>query len=240
MYVLDIQNIKKSFGGIKVLSEVNIRVEEGGLVGLIGPNGAGKTTLINVITGFIKPDAGRILFYGRDITGLPPFRVARAGIVRTFQIPRILKNLTVEDNIRSAVLGNKRGENFEVGMQLLKSFGLDRFLNYPAKSLSGGQQKLLEFVRAIMHGGHLIILDEPVGGVHPSVINLMAQTLKELNREYNMSFLIVEHNIPFISEICDKIFVMNDGYVIAAGPAIDVLKAESVIEAYMGASDVTS
>ncbi|GBC68819.1 Lipopolysaccharide export system ATP-binding protein LptB [archaeon HR01] len=237
--LLDIQGVRKSFGGVLALRNVNLVIEDGGIVGLIGPNGAGKTTLINVVSGFIKPDGGRIIFDGRDITGQPPHKVARAGASRTFQIPKILRNLTVEENIKSAHLMAEEVENLERGRRLLKIFGLERLLEHPAKSLSGGQQKLLEFVRAVVHGGRLIMLDEPVGGVHPDMIGLMGEVIRDLNREYNITFLIVEHNIPFVSEICGKIFVMGEGSVIAAGAVEEVLETEAVIEAYLGGGDAS-
>jgi ABC-type branched-subunit amino acid transport system ATPase component len=237
--LLDIQGVGKSFGGVLALRDVYLNVGDGEVAGLIGPNGAGKTTLINVVSGFIKPDIGRIYFNGLDITGQPPHKVARAGASRTFQIPKILRNLTVEENIRSALLMEGKTGNLEAGMRLLKSFGLERLLDSPAKSLSGGQQKLLEFIRAVVHGGRLIMLDEPVGGVHPEMIGLIGGEIRKLNREYNTSFLIVEHNIPFVSETCDKVFVMGEGAVIAAGTVEEVLEAEAVIEAYLGARDAT-
>lgn len=236
--LLEVRGVNKAFGGIVALKDVNLSVGGGEVVGLIGPNGAGKTTLINLISGFHNPDSGKVLFDGHDITGAPPHKVARLGISRTFQIPKILRNLTVDENIQAASLMSKNPRNIEVGYRLLESFGLTRLLQSPAKSLSGGQQKLLEFARAVVHGGKLIMLDEPVGGVHPEMISLLGSTIKDLNREFGNSFLVVEHNVPFISEICDKMFVMSEGSVIAEGSVKDVLEAENVIEAYLGGGSV--
>jgi len=232
--VLSIRNVSKYFGGLVALKNVNLEVRAGEVVGLIGPNGAGKTTFMNVISGFYKPDNGRIYVNGVDVTGLPPHRVARSGISRTFQIPKILRNLTVEENIGSAMLVSSSPEAGRLSSTLIDSFGLTRLLDKPAKNLSGGQQKLLEFIMAVVQGSRLVMLDEPVGGVHPDMITLLSETIRSLNREDGRSFLIVEHNIPFVAEICRRIHVMSDGTIIASGSIEELLQAESVIEAYLG------
>ncbi|MEM4314757.1 MAG: ABC transporter ATP-binding protein [Nitrososphaerota archaeon] len=237
--ILDIKDVGKNFGGVVAIRNVNLEVVAGEVVGLIGPNGAGKTTLLNVISGFYKPDMGRIRLNGLDVTGEPPHKVARAGVSRTFQIPKILRNLTVEENILSATIVSSNSENERLGERLLDFFGLSRLRDGPAKNLSGGQQKLLEFIRAVVQNSSLVMLDEPVGGVHPDMISQLGEVITELNREGGRTFLIVEHNIPFVAEVCSRVCVMSEGSVIASGSIEEVLHAESVIEAYLGGRNAT-
>ncbi len=232
--VLSVRNVSKSFGGVVALKNVNMDIMAGEVVGLIGPNGAGKTTLINIVSGFYRPDGGKIYLNGNDVTGLPPHRVARSGASRTFQVPKTLRNLTVAENIRSANLVSAHRDAVKLASTLLESFGLTRLLDKPAKSLSGGQQKLLEFIMAVVQGSRLVMLDEPVGGVHPEMINLLGMTIRDFNRDDGRSFLIVEHNIPFVAEVCERVCVMSEGTVIASGSIAEVLHAENVIEAYLG------
>ncbi|MEM3081835.1 MAG: ABC transporter ATP-binding protein [Nitrososphaerota archaeon] len=235
--ILRVVDVGKSFGGVVAIRNVNLEVSAGEVLGVIGPNGAGKTTLIDTVSGFYRPDAGRIYVNGLDATGLPPHRVARQGVSRTFQVPKILRNLTVEENIRSATIASKRAEFERLGNVLMDRFGLNKLRDRPARTLSGGQQKLLEFVRAVVQDSSLVILDEPVGGVHPDMINILGEVIRSLNREYGRSFLIVEHNIPFVTEVCSRICVMSEGTVIASGSMEEILHAESVIEAYLGGGD---
>jgi branched-chain amino acid transport system ATP-binding protein len=231
-YVLLVKNVSKYFGKVIALKNVNIEIMTGEVVGLVGPNGAGKTTLLNVISKFYKPDNGRIYVNGFDVTDLPPYKVARCGVSRTFQIPKLLRNLTVKENIQAATLISNSPDAGRLADMLIDLFGLARLLDKPARTLSGGQQKLLEFIMAVVQSSRLVMLDEPVGGLHPEVINLLGEVIKDLSQKDGRSFLIVEHNIPFVAETCKRVYVMRDGAVIAEGSMKEI--NESVIKAYLG------
>ncbi len=250
-YVLVADNVVKRFGGIVALDGVTIRIPRGKVTLLIGPNGSGKSTLVNVITGFIEPDAGRVYYKGRDITRLPAHERAKLGIARTFQIPRPFTNLTVLENLLVSVDGNP-GENrflaaFTRGLwrpfekritarafEVLRWVGLEDKWDVRASELSGGQMKLLEIARAIMRGADTIIMDEPAAGVNPVLADSIFERLRSLANERGITFLVVEHRIGLVSKYVDYVYAMNMGRVISEGPPEKVLTDKAVLESYLG------
>ncbi|MCE4613381.1 MAG: ABC transporter ATP-binding protein [Desulfurococcales archaeon] len=249
--VIEVRGVVKRFGGIVALDGVDLVVPEGKVTLLIGPNGSGKTTLVNVITGFIKPDAGRIYFRGTDITGMTPHKIAKLGLARTFQIPRPFLDLTVLENVMTAVDGNP-GENpylspiarwrwklFEKraaarAFEILRWVGLAHAWDKRASELSGGQLKLLEIARAIMRGADTIIMDEPAAGVNPRLVHEIFERIRQLVEQRGMSFLIIEHRIGLISHYVDYAYAMNLGKVISWGEPDKVLSDPQVLESYLG------
>ncbi len=249
--VLETVNIVKRFGGITALNKVNIKLRKGKITLLIGPNGSGKTTLVNVISGFIRPDEGKVIFKGRDITFLPPHERVKMGLVRTFQIPRPFPNLTVLENVLTAAEGNP-GENpyiagiykgawinyerkaLERALSILDWVGLLAKWDDKAGDLSGGQLKLLEIARAIMKGADTIIMDEPAAGVNPRLVTELFQKIIRLAREQHVTFLIIEHRIGLVAKYMDYAYAMNMGEVIAEGKPDDVLNNPLVLESYLG------
>jgi len=247
--LLVIENLRKSFGGIRALTGVSLSVGDG-ITGLIGPNGAGKTTLFNCVTGAIEPDAGTVTFDGTDVTGDRPDRVAQQGLVRTFQIPRELPGMTVEENL---LLGPpdqygerltgalRRGERFGADEQrarervadLAEFFELDSVIDEQAGNLSGGQRKLLELARALLTDPDLLLLDEPIAGVNPTLEGRILDRLHDLT-DRGYAFLVVEHDIDVIMEHCERVIVMHQGEILTAGPPEAVRTDERVIEAYLG------
>ena len=250
-YVIRTEGLVKRFGGIVALDGVSIAVPKGKVTLLIGPNGSGKTTLVNVITGFIQPDAGRVYYKGRDITRLPPHERAKLGIARTFQIPKPFLNLTVLENLLVSVDGNP-GERpylsavarmlwkpFEKRMvarafEVLRWVGLESKWDARASELSGGQMKLLEIGRAIMRGADTIIMDEPAAGVNPVLVDSIFERIRSLASERGITFLIVEHRIGLVSRYVDYAYAMNMGRVISQGRPEEVLNDRAVLESYLG------
>lgn len=249
--LLEAKNLSKSFGGIKAVNNVNITVEKGSITGLIGPNGAGKTTLFNLLCNFIKPDQGQIFFDKTEIQYLPPHQIAQKGLIRTFQVARVLSRLTVLENMLLAA-PRQTGENlfkvwFEVdrvrqeerknrqqAMNILESVGLaEKAFDY-AGALSGGQRKLLEMARTLMTNPKLILLDEPAAGVNPTLINQICQYIVKWNKEQNISFLIIEHNMDVIMSLCHHIWVLAEGTNLADGTPQAIQNNEQVLEAYLG------
>ncbi len=250
-YVIETRNVVKRFGGIVALNRVNIRVPKGKITLLIGPNGSGKTTLVNVITGFLMPEEGRVIFKGRDITHLPPHERVKLGLVRTFQIPKPFPNLTVLENVLAAAEGHP-GENpyiaglwrkkwlkyewemTERAFDIISWVGLLPKWDTKAGELSGGQLKLLEIARAVMKGADTIIMDEPAAGVNPRLVNELFERIVKLARERHVTFLIIEHRIGLISKYVDYAYAMNMGEVIAEGSPEEVFNNPAVLESYLG------
>jgi branched-chain amino acid transport system ATP-binding protein/neutral amino acid transport system ATP-binding protein len=248
--LLEVQGVSRSFYGVHALEGVNLSVEAGRITGLIGPNGAGKTTLFNCISGVVPPDSGTIRFDGRDITGWRSDRIAAAGLVRTFQIARGFPRLSVYENL---LLYGDRQPGERVGVALLKPatalrredelverahgvakrLNLVRVLNDPAASLSGGQKKLLEIGRVLMAGPKLIMLDEPVAGVNPTLTREIAGHLRGLVGE-GLAILLIEHHMDTIAELCDRVVVLAEGRNLADGSFDEVAHDAAVQEAYMG------
>ena len=242
MSILEVQAVSKAFGGIQALDGCSLVVEQGTITGLIGPNGSGKTTLFNVITGYERVDTGEIRFDGRAITGETPARIFGLGIGRTFQLTRIFPHLTVLENMHVALPRNIGGllkhwgssQEQRQAMDLLDFVSLTSLKNEPAGNLSYGQKKLLEFALILVAQPQMILLDEPAGGVHPTMVNELARSIRTLNIQKNITFLVVEHNMEFVMGLCHMVNVMHRGTKIAEGPPQAVRKNPAVLDAYLG------
>lgn len=249
---LRVQNLRKTFGGITAVDDASFAVEEGTLTGLIGPNGAGKSTTFDCITGALSPTNGTVHFKNREITGLQPYEIANRGLVRTFQIARELSEMTVLENMMLAPDGQTgetllhsvtpglRGSVIEQETELrnrawetLEFFELDHLAGEYAGNLSGGQRKLLEMARALMCDPEMILLDEPLAGVNPSLERKLIQRIHDL-RDAGYTFLLVEHDMDVIMNNCDPIIVMHQGTVLTIGSTEEIRNDERVIEAYLG------
>ena len=248
--ILRIEGAIKRFGGLLAVDSCGLSVQEGTIVGLIGPNGAGKSTLFDLISGFVRPDAGSIIFSGKEISGLPAYKIARLGLVRTFQIPRALMRMTVLENM---MLGsqNQTGEMIfrpilswgrvqaeersieKKAEEILKFFDLLRMKEEYAGSMSGGQKKMLEMARALMADPRLLLLDEPFAGVNPSLSERLIEKIKML-REKGLTIMIIEHAIPYVLALSDELYVLNKGAILANGRPDQVISDPKVFEAYLG------
>jgi neutral amino acid transport system ATP-binding protein len=243
-------NIVRRFGGLTAVDVEHVEIQRGVITGLIGPNGAGKTTFFNVLTGFDQPDSGHWEFNGRSLKGLAAYRVARMGMVRTFQLTKALSRLSVMENMRLGAT-EQRGEslwramlapmwrsqeaaNTERAKELLKRFKLDAKADDFAGSLSGGQRKLLEMARALMVEPELVMLDEPMAGVNPALKQSLLGHVKSL-RDDGMTVLFVEHDMDMVRDISDWVIVMAQGRIISEGPPDAVMGDQRVIDAYLGA-----
>jgi branched-chain amino acid transport system ATP-binding protein len=251
--ILRVEGLTKGFGGITALDGVDLTIHPG-ITGLIGPNGAGKTTLFNCLTGFHEPDRGRVHLYGTEITGEEPPAVAQQGMVRTFQIPRELAEMTVLENLLLAPIDQHgerlrgawlRGNQFVEDEQAIRDraretaafFEIDHLLDEPAGSLSGGQRKLLELARALLTDPDIILLDEPLAGVNPTLEQKILGRIEDFVEE-GYSFLLIEHDIDLIMDNCERVVVMHQGTVLTTGAPEVVQSDERVIEAYLGGDDV--
>jgi ABC-type branched-subunit amino acid transport system ATPase component len=249
MAVLRCEKLQRAFDGTLALDGVTLQFPAGKLIAIIGPNGAGKTTLLNVITGFLKPDAGKCFEGTREITGLPPHRIAQMGIARTFQDLRLIGQSSVLDNVMLARpnqrgervlpalfrfgVAKEEGENREVALQLLRFVSLEERANDPAGELSYGQQKLLTIACCLATKARILLLDEPVAGVHPDMASRILDLLLELKRE-GMLIVFVEHDIAAVRQLADHVIVMDDGKIIAEGSPSEVLERPEIMEAYLG------
>ncbi|MCF8551771.1 MAG: ABC transporter ATP-binding protein [Candidatus Nanopelagicales bacterium] len=248
--ILVADHVSRQFGGLKAVDVGHVEIQRGAITALIGPNGAGKTTLFNLLTGFDKPDTGTWLFNDRQIAGTAPYRLARLGMVRTFQLTKALSRMTVMDNMRLGASG-QLGERFFPSllpflwsgqekanegraMELLARFNLDAKVDDFAGSLSGGQRKLLEMARALMANPSMIMLDEPMAGVNPALTQSLLGHIKNI-REEGTTVLFVEHDMDMVHDISDWVIVMAQGQIIAEGPPDAVMKNPQVIDAYLGA-----
>lgn len=250
MTLLEIEEAKKYFGGIKAVDGVCLELESGEIAGLVGSNGAGKTTLFNLITGFLSLDSGKISLDGERIDGLSPYKIIRKGVARTFQITRALSRMSVMENM---LLGpnNQTGESWwrrflqvekvweeeeeyaEKAHSILDFFELYDLKDEYAGALSGGQKKLLELARALMLDPDIILLDEPFAGVNPSLENKLVDYLQRL-KAGGLTFLVIEHDMPLIDNLADHLFVMNDGKIIARGKLEEIKEDERVLKTYLG------
>lgn len=251
--ILQVDGITKQFGGITALDGVDLNIDSG-ITGLIGPNGAGKTTLFNCLTGFHEPDEGQVRLYETDITGKEPPAIAQQGMVRTFQIPRELADMTVFENLLLAPMNQHgerlrgawlRGDQFvdeeeairDRAREIAAFFEIDHLLDEPAGSLSGGQRKLLEIARALLTDPDIMLLDEPLAGVNPTLEQKILSRIEDLVED-GYSFLLIEHDIDLIMDNCERVVVMHQGAVLMAGSPQEVQSDERVIEAYLGGDDV--
>ncbi len=237
---LDVRDLRKSFGGVHAVAGCSFTVPRGKICGLIGPNGSGKTTTFNLLTGVVEPDSGAIIYRGEDIVGLKPYQIFQRGITRTFQITRIFREMTVLENMLSvtglAASGRVARERAEVLLALVNLTGLRG--EYGGR-LSYGQQKLLEFARALMTDPDLILLDEPAAGVNRTLLQHLLDHIHRLH-EQGKTIVIVEHDMTVIMQHCERIFVMDYGVKIAEGPPADIQGHEGVIEAYFGRRRATT
>jgi neutral amino acid transport system ATP-binding protein len=247
--ILVADDVTRHFGGLTAVDVDHLEVQRGAITALIGPNGAGKTTFFNLLTGFDKPNSGSWTFNGRPLAGLPAYRVARRGMVRTFQLTKALSKLTVIENMRLGATG-QRGESVLRALlaplwrsqenaitdradELLARFMLDAKREDFAGSLSGGQRKLLEMARALMAEPELVMLDEPMAGVNPALTQSLLGHVKAL-REEGMTVLFVEHDMDMVRDISDWVIVMAQGRIVAEGPPAEVMADPAVIDAYLG------
>lgn len=249
--MLAIKELHKNFGNLRALDGVSLTVENGSITGLIGPNGSGKTTLFNVVSGFYAKDGGEIRFKGKRIDSLTPDAIAKRGLCRTFQVAKAPEKLTILENMLLAA-NVQRGENpvsalfkrhsvnklerknLGRAMELLAMLELAHLRNEFAGNLSGGQKKLLSLGRMLMRNPDLILLDEPTAGVNPTLTNELLEVIRSLQKELKRTFLIVEHNMKVIANLCEKVFVLNFGKLLAEGTPKEIQQNEQVLKAYLG------
>ncbi|MGJ5130237.1 MULTISPECIES: ABC transporter ATP-binding protein [unclassified Bradyrhizobium] len=243
--VLDVRDVKKSFGGITAVNGVSFDVHEGEILGLIGPNGCGKSTLFNCILGQLVPSAGEVRVDGKLVTGQRPSELNRLGVSRTFQLLQVFPKLSVRDNLilagqehRGSMLSRLFGPSdaglTEAADQMIGFFKLEHLANEPAGGLSYGQQKLLDAAMAFMGGPRLVLLDEPAGGVNPTMLGDLKERLIAINRERRATFVVIEHNMEFVMSLCSRVMVMAEGKVLAIGKPDEIRANPAVIEAYLG------
>ena len=251
MALLEVKNLGISFGGLRAVDSFNLNIEKGQLYGLIGPNGAGKTTVFNLLTGVYKPNEGIVTLDGKNITGRKTIEINKAGIARTFQNIRLFKDLTVLDNVKaglhnhfhySTIEGILRLPRFrkveramdDRAMELLKVFDLDGQADYLASNLPYGKQRKLEIARALATEPKLLLLDEPAAGMNPNETQELMKTIRFVRDEFDMTILLIEHDMKLVAGICEELTVLNFGQVLTQGKTADVLNDQRVITAYLG------
>ncbi|MGQ9368254.1 ABC transporter ATP-binding protein [Azospirillum sp. ST 5-10] len=243
--VLEVDGLKKHFGGVTAVDGVSFHVEEGEVLGLIGPNGCGKSTLFNCILGQLSPDEGEVRLDGRVITGLDPSRLNRLGVSRTFQLLQVFPNLSVRENLILAgqehkatmmrrLFGRRDAGLGDEAERMIAFFKLEHLADQKAGGLSYGQQKLLDAAMAFMAGPRLVLLDEPAGGVNLTMLATLKERLEAINRELGATFVVIEHNMDFVMSLCSRVVVMAEGRVLAEGTPDAVRADPAVIDAYLG------
>ena len=249
--MLRVAGLTKDFGGLRAVNKVAFEVSQGCIFGLIGPNGSGKTTVFNLITGFLQPSAGQVFFKDQQITGLAPYQITQRGMARTFQMVRVFRRMTVLENLmmgprdqagENVLLGvlntpkvrRQERENLERARDLLSVVGLDRCANEYCGNLSYAEQKLVEITRTLMTDPDIILLDEPASGINPTLVNQVLDYIRKLREERGKTFLVVEHDMRVIMNLCDRIAVLNYGELIAEGTPAEISSDRSVIDAYLG------
>jgi len=249
--VLRVENLDKKFGGIHAIRNCSLTVEEGTITGLIGPNGAGKTTLFNLITGFHDPDSGRVYFKDEDITDLTPHEIFEKNLFRTFQITREIQEMTVLENLmliprqqtgeqlwnswfNRGLVSQQEDENRKTALEVLEFLEMENRRNDIAKNLPGGEKKLLDLGRMMMAEPEMVLLDEPGSGVPPSLQNKVNNYVRNIRDEQGITFLVVEHDMNIIMDLCDPIIVLVDGEKLTEGKPDEIKSNEKVIEAYLG------
>ncbi|MGH9061677.1 MAG: ABC transporter ATP-binding protein [Acidimicrobiales bacterium] len=248
--ILTVEDVYRSFGGVQAVRGTSFDLPRGSLGALIGPNGAGKSTLVNCVAGALRPDSGRVTFDGQDVTRWPAHRVASRSLIRTFQLSRELKRLTVTENLmvtprnqagerlfnayfRRRMVARQERELVERAAELLAVYGLYALRDEPAGTLSGGQKRLLELARAVMAEPKLLLLDEPMAGINPALIDEIGAHIQELNRA-GVTILMVEHNLGIVDRLCDYVVVMAEGRTLAIGPMAELRENPQVVSAYLG------
>lgn len=255
MSLLSIEQVTRNFGGLTAVSNVSLKIEKNELVGLIGPNGAGKTTLFNVLTGVYAPSSGRVIFNSGnkeiELSKLPPYKITRKGVARTFQNIRLFKELSVLDNVKIAMNHEAKygllGALLRVGnfykseayiddkaRAFLKEVNLDELADTKAKNLPYGKQRQLEIARALATGAKLLFLDEPAAGMNPQETHALTGFIKDIKEKMNLTIVLIEHDMSLVMEICERIFVLDYGKLIASGTADEIKNNPKVIEAYLG------
>jgi branched-chain amino acid transport system ATP-binding protein len=244
--ILKVSDVRKAYGAIQAVGGVSFEVQPGEIFGVIGPNGSGKTTLFNAMLGQITPDSGRIAFKGQDVSGVGPLQLSRLGLGRTFQTLQVFGKMSVRDNLIVAAQehqGSMLSRMFappDSGLSakaeaLIQQFRIAHVADLKAGSLSYGQQKLVDIAMAFMREPDLVLLDEPCAGVNPSLVGGISTLLKELNQARRSSFVVIEHNMDFVMQLCHRIMVMVEGQVLAVGTPAEIRANKAVLDAYLGA-----
>ncbi|HVL89915.1 MAG TPA: branched-chain amino acid ABC transporter ATP-binding protein/permease [Actinomycetota bacterium] len=253
--LLEVRDVQVAFGGLRAVDGASLTVPRGRIVGLIGPNGAGKTTLFNAISGFVKMQAGQVIYDGTSIQDLPPHQRAAMGIGRTFQLVGLARNLSVRENLLLAQHSHasygtwhalaatprrtrEERELDERARAAIASLGFERYADVPVKHLSGGQQRIVEIAAALSTAPEMMMLDEPSAGMAPAVIESLAQRLRELRDDLGRTVLLIEHHIPLVLDVCDEVYVLNLGKVLAHGTPAEIVSDPTVVDAYLGSAGV--
>lgn len=251
MAMLEVTSLGISFGGLRAVDELSMKIEKGGLVGLIGPNGAGKTTVFNMLTGVYRPTDGGIRLDGQNLIGKKPHDICKLGVARTFQNIRLFSNLTVLNNVKTGLhneityslaeslfhLGSyhkKERQMNEKAMELLGVFGLENVADYQAANLPYGKQRKLEIARALATDPKLLLLDEPAAGMNPNETGELMETIELVRKKFGVTVLLIEHDMKLVSGICEYLYVLNFGRLLAEGMPAEVLKNPEVVTAYLG------
>lgn len=252
--VLETKGLGIQFGGLKAVNDVNFHIDKGELIGLIGPNGAGKTTIFNLITGIYMPTSGSYFLGGKRMNGMKTHQVVHAGIARTFQNIRLFKKMTVLDNVRVAMNKDMKAnllqsifrtpafwkeeeETTKRAMELLSLFHLEEFADQYAENLPYGKQRLLEIARALATNMKLLLLDEPAAGMNPTETAELKDSIKMLREKFQIPILLIEHDMSLVMSICERIYVLNFGEILASGTPEEIASNKQVIEAYLGKED---